>query len=76
MVWVIFIHVIIVGTDILPDIKSMLINTSSFFNIFHFLIALILVEWLFNVYKHDKYNTREFKSKKSLFFFSVFFLFL
>ena len=28
------------------DIKSMLIKTSSFFTIFHFLIVSILVEWL------------------------------
>ena len=29
-----------------PDIKYMLIKTSSFFTIFHFVIVSILVEWL------------------------------
>ena len=36
MVWVIFIHVIIEVNGHFPDIKSMLVKTSSFFTIFSF----------------------------------------
>ena len=32
-----------------PDIKSILIKTRSFFAIFHYVIASILVEWLLSI---------------------------
>ena len=36
------------------DIKSMLIKTSSFLTIFHFVIVSIFVEWLISMYIPDK----------------------
>ena len=38
-----------IGNIHFPNIKFMLIKTSSFFTIFHFVIVSVFEEWLYNV---------------------------